>query len=239
MTRNGSADARPTDHEQEAKQPFATGVTVLIDPRHLIRDCMILSLATCDPDTPYEAYPDVATWATHAQPDETTLVLFCCVGHHDAIANTIQDTLEAAREICPDVHFALVAAHEDATEASDAIRLGMRGYLSPDASLGVTIHALNLIRAGGIYVPASLLGGARSANGQNLPDAALRNLFSPREMEVAGALRKGLPNKVIAVELGMSESTVKVHVRSIIKKLKVKNRTEVAFRTQGLFIVRD
>jgi DNA-binding NarL/FixJ family response regulator len=47
------------------------------------------------------------------------------------------------------------------------------------------------------------------------------------------ALRRGKANKIIAYELNMRESTVKVHVRNIMKKLKAKNRTEVAFLTNA------
>lgn len=221
----------------DRSQTSDTGATVLIESRSLVRDCIALSMATFDPTTRFEAYPDAATWASQGQPAETVLVLFCCAAlSGDDFAETMQPAIAAAQGIVPGICFAIMAAHHDATQASEAIRLGARGYLSPEASLEVTIHALKLIRAGGIYVPASLLGAARPLNGAHLPDTALRSLFSPRELEVAGTLRKGLPNKVIALELGMSESTVKVHVRNIIKKLKVKNRTEVAFRTQGLFL---
>ncbi|MGU3537814.1 LuxR C-terminal-related transcriptional regulator, partial [Methylobacterium sp. A54F] len=53
------------------------------------------------------------------------------------------------------------------------------------------------------------------------------------------ALRKGTPNKIIAYELNMCESTVKVHVRNIMKKLKAKNRTEVAYLTNRYFGMED
>jgi hypothetical protein len=49
------------------------------------------------------------------------------------------------------------------------------------------------------------------------------------------SLREGKANKIIAYELNMCESTVKVHVRNIMKKLKARNRTEVAFKTAELF----
>ena len=50
-----------------------------------------------------------------------------------------------------------------------------------------------------------------------------------RQLQVVEAIRQGKPNKVIAYELNMCESTVKVHVRAIMKKLKARNRTEVAY----------
>ena len=68
----------------------------------------------------------------------------------------------------------------------------------------------------------------------NPPSSDLNGL-SPRQVLVARALRKGTPNKMIAYDLNMCESTVKVHVRHIMRKLKAKNRTQVAFLTNSMF----
>ena len=58
-------------------------------------------------------------------------------------------------------------------------------------------------------------------------------LLTPRQTDVLGHLARGQPNRTIARDLGMSESTVKVHVRNIMRKLKASNRTEVVFLTQA------
>ncbi|MGL4240933.1 MAG: response regulator transcription factor [Beijerinckiaceae bacterium] len=59
--------------------------------------------------------------------------------------------------------------------------------------------------------------------------------FTPREIEVVEALRRGRSNKVIASDLNLSENTVKVHVRHIMRKLRATNRTQAALRSQLLF----
>ena len=59
-------------------------------------------------------------------------------------------------------------------------------------------------------------------------------MFTRRQVAVIDALRKGKANKIIAYELNMCESTVKVHVRNIMKKLNAKNRTEVAYLASEL-----
>jgi len=58
--------------------------------------------------------------------------------------------------------------------------------------------------------------------------------LSPRESQVLAEIKRGMQNKQIAYELAMSESTVKVHVRNIMKKLDVKNRTQAAMRARQL-----
>jgi DNA-binding NarL/FixJ family response regulator len=93
---------------------------------------------------------------------------------------------------------------------------------------------MHLVNAGGTYVPASSLVAAHQSSQE--PGTSKRlGIFTVRQAAVVEALRKGKANKIIAYELNMRESTVKVHVRSIMKKLKAKNRTEVAFLTNGLF----
>jgi DNA-binding NarL/FixJ family response regulator len=54
-------------------------------------------------------------------------------------------------------------------------------------------------------------------------------VFTHRQLQVVEAIKKGKPNKIIAYELNMCESTVKVHVRTIMKKLHARNRTQVAY----------
>ena len=59
--------------------------------------------------------------------------------------------------------------------------------------------------------------------------------FTPRQLEILNCLRRGLANKMIAYELQMRESTVKIHVRNIMKKLHATNRTQVVSMTWQLF----
>ena len=63
----------------------------------------------------------------------------------------------------------------------------------------------------------------------------LTRIFTLRQAEVVQALRKGKANKIIAYELNLRESTVKVHIRNIMKKLKATNRTEVAYKLNDMF----
>ncbi|MNE26255.1 CsgBAC operon transcriptional regulatory protein [compost metagenome] len=60
-------------------------------------------------------------------------------------------------------------------------------------------------------------------------------MFTQREVDVINALTQGKANKIIAYELNLRESTVKVHIRNIMKKVDAKNRTEVIFKISDLF----
>ncbi len=72
---------------------------------------------------------------------------------------------------------------------------------------------------------------------RNAPSPSVQKptaLFTTRQAAVVEALKRGKANKIIAYELEMRESTVKVHVRNIMKKLKATNRTEVAYKANLL-----
>jgi len=109
------------------------------------------------------------------------------------------------------------------------------GYIPTSVSLAIAIEAMRLVRAGGVYAPAA---GVIAANCKNSPakngTGAQNAMFTERQTAILNVLCKGKPNKIIAYELGMCESTVKVHVRNIMKKLKATNRTQIAYLVREL-----
>jgi DNA-binding NarL/FixJ family response regulator len=117
----------------------------------------------------------------------------------------------------------LVAADCDDPERAHVIlRAGARGFLPASYSLKVLIGALERVRTGGTYVPLTLTEAAPTA--QREPWRALTR----RQCDVLALVTEGKANKLIADALDMSESTVKAHVKQIIRRLKVANRTQAA-----------
>ena len=95
---------------------------------------------------------------------------------------------------------------------------------------------VRLVAEGGTYVPADILGTLfethRPAPTQTPEDTTGLWSLSPRQIQVLERLNQGKQNKVIAYELRMAESTVKVHIRHIMKKLNARNRTQVVLMTK-------
>ena len=91
----------------------------------------------------------------------------------------------------------------------------------------IAVEAVQLVLAGGTYVPADYLDFPCVAA---TPSAAPGRVTN-RELAVVRAIKQGKSNKTIAYDLNMCESTVKVHVRNIMKKLNAKNRTQIAMLT--------
>lgn len=128
---------------------------------------------------------------------------------------------------------------EDSRQVAEAFNQGARGYIPTALSSRVVFEAVRFVQAGGTFVPSGAFAHAltqqRTERSDSAPDAGLKVPgLTPRQREVFDLLRRGKPNKIIAYELSMRESTVKVHVRTIMRKLKASNRAEVVFRASSL-----
>jgi DNA-binding NarL/FixJ family response regulator len=124
----------------------------------------------------------------------------------------------------------LVAAECDDPERAHAIlRAGARGFLPTSHSLKVLMGALERVRSGGTYVPLALTEASRASSAERAQHTPWREL-TRRQRDVLELIAEGKSNKLIADALSMSESTVKAHVKQIIRRLNVANRTQAALR---------
>jgi DNA-binding NarL/FixJ family response regulator len=140
--------------------------------------------------------------------------------------------LKGLPEIAPVI---ILSAVDNPYAILKALESGARGYIpTATTSLELTIEIIRLVRAGGTFVPASSLSLRRNNGESSTSRATAAEQFTPRQMAVLHYLKLGKANKIIAHELALSEGTVKAHIRNIMKKMGVTNRTEVACRAQAL-----
>lgn len=117
-----------------------------------------------------------------------------------------------------------------------ALKCGIRGFISAQTFEMKTVSAaIRFVVAGGVFAPVDLLlaDDAKAApvhNEEEPPDG----LLTPRQLTVLSLLQQGKANKIIAYELGMSESTVKVHIRNIMRKMGATNRTQAIYKLRQL-----
>ena len=132
-----------------------------------------------------------------------------------------------------DVPVVMLTTSADETDLSEALRNGARGYLLKDMEPDELIVALQDIVAGKIVVAPGLTGvladlvrhgDRRERKDEMVPFSNL----TPREHEILCHLSEGQSNKVIARHLGISDGTVKLHVKAILRKLSVHSRVEAA-----------
>jgi DNA-binding NarL/FixJ family response regulator len=127
----------------------------------------------------------------------------------------------------------LLSDRDDVIDIVAAIEHGVRGYISTSLEPSEAAAALRCVAAGGTFIPASALiklAQDRQCRSSHLGERETDPFehLTPRESEVLARLGQGKPNKIIAHELEISESTVKIFVRQILIKLRASNRTEVA-----------
>jgi len=179
---------------------------------------------------PVATYPDIESWQRES-PDLCTALIFV-----DTFANAErQRSLENISQLKNSGSSAPIIVFSDAEgvdQIAESLNCGARGHVPTSTPLNIAMKAIRIVLVGGVYVPADTLLGERDIREAN-PVGDAEHLFTNRQKAVLDALRKGMPNKLIAYELNMSESTVKVHIHNIMRKLEAKNRTEAIIRLLG------
>jgi DNA-binding NarL/FixJ family response regulator len=142
--------------------------------------------------------------------------------------------LAELRDRYPATSVVVLSAQQD-RDSVKALDLGALGFIPKSAPREVMLAALELVFAGGIYIPPEILSRREPAPVQSArqPSAANSSRGSPRDagltgrqLEVLALMMRGKSNKGISRVLDMAEPTVKNHITAILKALKVTNRTE-------------
>jgi DNA-binding NarL/FixJ family response regulator len=109
--------------------------------------------------------------------------------------------------------------------AERAIAMGARGFIPKTIGLKTLGNAVRFIAGGEIYLPAEYLMQSAGADQSGLD-------LKPRERRVLSYLCEGAPNKEIGRELGVAETIIKMDVKTICRKLGVRNRTQAVIESQ-------
>lgn len=132
-------------------------------------------------------------------------------------------TLKTLGKRYPALPVVIISASNDYDDINQALNHGAVGFIPKDTKKELMLSGLRLILSGGLYIPQSYIENKKISKVQLLKDA-----LTARQREVLAMIIEGKSNKVIAVELDLAESTVKMHVTDIFKKLGVTNRTQAA-----------
>ena len=140
------------------------------------------------------------------------------------------DVLRQLRTRLPDTPVAVVTASESAADIAMAYEIGAKGYLPKSSPNKVLRHALTLILYGETYIPSAAVAvlsapGPRNDGGDDNLDPVAGPVLTQRQREILALLAEGLRNSDIAARLDMPETTVKVHVKGVLQKFGVNNRT--------------
>jgi DNA-binding NarL/FixJ family response regulator len=208
----------------EAHSAEADGFIAVIESRAFIGECLRRSVQSAFP-LPVLTYSTAIELEQQHLLTSPKLIIFSWVeGNKEASISA----LKVLSELAPRIPVIVVAYNNDTELARTAITHGAKGYIPATMGFAIAIEAVRFVLAGGTYAPMECLLAA------GWPGAAplASSLVTSRELAVIRAIQQGKSNKIIAYDLNMCESTVKVHVRHIMKKLKAKNRTDVAVKSQ-------
>ena len=132
------------------------------------------------------------------------------------------EAVEMAAARRPGLRIAFLSGLDDPQVAGEALQRGVVGWLPKSMPGESLINALNLVLAGERFVPADLMLRQQASP------------LTPREQDVAALVARGLSDKEIAEQLELQVGTVKVHVKSLLRKFDAANRTQFALRYRGV-----
>lgn len=146
------------------------------------------------------------------------------------------DGISQVTKIHPDTPVIVVTSSEDPSDTQQALEAGALGYMTKSMKSDAMLNALKLMLDSGISIHP-----VAANDPQNIPltEDALSQALTPRQFEVLQHMCEGSSNKRIALNLALSESTVKLHVRAILNALNVSNRTEAVIKAKELLSSAD
>ena len=204
---------------------------VVADDQELIRAGIVMLLA---------AQPDITVLGEAADGHQ---VLALVAEHHpDVVLMDLRmpgiDGVEATRRLTADpidpdrpTRVLVLSTFADDDSVYPALRAGAQGYLLKHAAPQDLPTAIRRVAAGDAWLDPSIAGGVIERLAQ-VPERALdatelRNVLTPRELEVLALIAQGLSNRQISEQLFVSEATVKTHVARVIMKTGCRDRAQV------------
>ena len=141
------------------------------------------------------------------------------------------DTLKKIKSTALKVKIVMLTVYDDIEYVSQCINLGADGYVLKDSDSATLVKTIRVVYDGGSYIQPTLatqLIKYMTNESKNASDKVLLEALTRREVSVMKEIASGLSNKGISEKLDISEKTVKNHVSSILKKLELQDRTQVA-----------
>jgi DNA-binding NarL/FixJ family response regulator len=203
----------------------------IVDRYSFTRECISQSLQVFYDNLEVRTFPSLDD-CMNGDTADFDLILFHI---HESDLQQPDRTIASLKPAFRSLPIVILSDVDAAERVLEALDCGARGYIpTGSTSIAVAAEVIRLVRAGGTFVPASSLQMMRPPHPEPRAELELEEPLTARQLLVLKYLTLGKSNKIIAYELGMSESTVKVHIRKIMKKVGATNRTEAAFRARTL-----
>lgn len=127
------------------------------------------------------------------------------------------------RELLPSARVLLLSMHENIEYVREGMRIGTHGYILKDSAGEELRAAIRAVFAGGTFFSPAVVRRLSTTDPVVTTPSTLLDVLTPREREVLDGVSRGLTNKAIAAELGISRRTVEAHRESLMRKLEIHN----------------
>ena len=206
---------------------------LLVDPSPLSRSCLLAGFSE-NPEISVSACGHVEELGQGPLPNGEPSVVVLQTAGQNLQSREFGERLRALTHRFPDAATMLLSAPEDVGQMLAGLQQGVGAYITGGIGVAPTVAAIRLMREGLIVYPREVLSAIRGSTvvrgtdiGSDLVPRPEDELLTPRQIDVLRLLAKGLSNKAIASELEISESTVKVHIRAIMERTGMLNRTQI------------
>lgn len=198
---------------------------ILIDANKLFREGLSRLLL----DVPFQVAAEFASMEEALAADPVPSVDLILVDPGEDMAAS--GHLSRLHQLVPAASLVILTGGLDARRLTQALEAGVAGYLMKDMSADALAQSLRLVMMGEKVFPTHLADLLVTGQVQPQPATeitALRKGLSQRETQILRCLIGGDSNKIIAANLGITEATVKVHLKSLLRKINAVNRTQAA-----------
>lgn len=147
------------------------------------------------------------------------------------------EPVRAIRERMPDARVLMISVSDNDENLFAAVKAGAKGYVLKSVEPDELVSAIERVMEGEAVIPHEMVSKflqefALLANGRVPPTSGASRALTAREEEILCQLADGSANRAIANTLSISEHTVKIHLKNILKKLNMNNRTQAAIYAQ-------
>ena len=209
----------------------------LIDNLRFTQDCIGRALRTLHANITLLPFMTISECVRASSPELELLLYY---SHDDGLFETVAiQQIRTLRETFRDTPIVVMSDARSALQPRNirnALTSGAQGFIpTVTTELPAVLAAIRFVRDGGTFAPLNLLLPNRPVPPSPSSATTHTHHLTARQMTVLSHLRLGKANKIIAHDLGMTESTVKVHVRNIMRKMGATNRTQAVYKAQQLW----
>lgn len=205
---------------------------LIADNQALFRDGLSFRLKEIIPDADIRQFSGFQPILKNLNQDKDIDLIILDVEMQDM---NWQEALKEIRENVPKAKIAVLSATEDNRTIKLILNAGADGYIPKTAEIKTFSNALQLILNGETYIPP-VTSDIVPINNLSGKSGGIK-ILTHRQAQVLDLIAQGKSNKQIAYDIGVSESTVKLHINALLRSLHVSNRTQAVITAQKMGII--